>query len=129
MTVIICCRKCDLFWFIHVPRVISLSFSILNDNIVAIRIGDIFGIVICRPTFISIFKSKSVQNFKPDPYIATILNCGVWAFYGLPFVTPDNTLVISINSFGFFLEIFYTTVFFVYSPWNKRVRKKNSKAS
>ncbi|WVZ11333.1 hypothetical protein V8G54_015863 [Vigna mungo] len=72
------------------------------------------------PTFISIFKAKSVQNFRPDPYIATILNCGVWAFYGLPFVTKDNTLVITINGFGFFLEIFYALVFFIYSTWSKR---------
>ncbi|KOM32820.1 hypothetical protein LR48_Vigan01g237600, partial [Vigna angularis] len=72
------------------------------------------------PTFISIFKAKSVQNFRSDPYMATILNCGVWAFYGLPFVTKDNTLVITINGFGFFLEIFYALVFFIYSTWSKR---------
>ncbi|KAL5183281.1 Bidirectional sugar transporter SWEET5 [Glycine soja] len=72
------------------------------------------------PTFISIWKSKSVQNFKPDPYIATILNCAMWSFYGMPFVTEDNTLVVTINGFGFFLEMFYTLIFFIYSTWSKR---------
>ncbi|XP_027915481.1 bidirectional sugar transporter SWEET5 [Vigna unguiculata] len=98
----------------------------VNSEVVRTAVGIIGNVIsFCLfmspvPTFISIFKSKSVQNFRPDPYIATILNCGVWAFYGLPFVTPDNTLVITINGFGFFLEIFYTLVFFIYSTWSKR---------
>ncbi|KAG5056697.1 hypothetical protein JHK82_011705 [Glycine max] len=68
----------------------------------------------------TVIGSKSVQNFKPDPYIATILNCGMWSIYGMPFVTEDNTLVVTINGFGFFLEIFYALIFFVYSTWSKR---------
>ncbi|RDY00691.1 Bidirectional sugar transporter SWEET5, partial [Mucuna pruriens] len=72
------------------------------------------------PTFIAIWKAKSVQDFRPDPYIATILNCAMWTFYGMPFVSEDNVLVITINAFGFFLEIFYTLIFFIYSTWSKR---------
>ncbi|CAJ1943888.1 unnamed protein product [Sphenostylis stenocarpa] len=100
--------------------------TMVNTNAARTAVGIIgniisFGLFMSPvPTFIAIFKAKSVQNFKPDPYIATILNCGVWLFYGMPFVTPDNTLVISINAFGFFLEIFYSLVFFIYSSWGKR---------
>ncbi|XP_004508856.1 bidirectional sugar transporter SWEET5 [Cicer arietinum] len=72
------------------------------------------------PTFIKIWKAKSVQDFKPDPYVVTVLNCAMWAFYGLPFVTENNTLVITINSFGLVIEIIYTLVFFVFSDWSKR---------
>ncbi|KAI6682926.1 hypothetical protein NL676_028839 [Syzygium grande] len=72
------------------------------------------------PTFVTIWKQKSVAGFKPDPYVATVLNCAMWVFYGMPFVHPDSLLVVTINSFGFCLELFYIAIFFTYSPWNKR---------
>ncbi|XP_073284339.1 bidirectional sugar transporter SWEET5-like [Primulina huaijiensis] len=72
------------------------------------------------PTFFKIWKAKSVQAFKPDPYIATVLNCAMWVFYGMPFVHPDSLLVVTINGIGFFIEIFYVTIFFIYSDWPKR---------
>ncbi|CAL5198271.1 unnamed protein product [Lathyrus oleraceus] len=72
------------------------------------------------PTFIKIWKAKSVQDFKPDPYVVTILNCAVWSFYGMPFISESNTLVVTINGFGFFLEIVYTSIFFLYSNGSKR---------
>ncbi|CAJ1946767.1 unnamed protein product [Sphenostylis stenocarpa] len=52
------------------------------------------------PTFYGIVKKKSVEEFKPDPYIATVLNCAFWAFYGMPFVHPNSVLVLPINSVG-----------------------------
>ncbi|KAI3454516.1 hypothetical protein Pfo_011179 [Paulownia fortunei] len=72
------------------------------------------------PTFYKIWKEKSVQSFKPDPYLATVLNCAMWVLYGMPFVHPDSLLVVTINGTGFFIEIFYVTIFFVYSDWPKR---------
>lgn len=72
------------------------------------------------PTFVKIYKEKSVQAFKPDPYVATVLNCAMWVFYGMPFVHPDSLLVITINGTGFFIEVIYITIFFVYSDWPKR---------
>ncbi|XP_027368844.1 bidirectional sugar transporter SWEET5 [Abrus precatorius] len=74
------------------------------------------------PTFVKIWKAKSVQDFKPDPYVVTILNCAMWAYYGMPFVTKSNVLVLTINAFGFVLEIVYTCIFFVFSNWSKRKR-------
>ncbi|KAL1371629.1 hypothetical protein HN51_001864 [Arachis hypogaea] len=72
------------------------------------------------PTFVQICKAKSVQDFKPDPYVVTVLNCAMWSFYGMPFVTKNNVLVLTINGFGFFLELFYTGIFLAFSPWGKR---------
>ncbi|XP_057420722.1 bidirectional sugar transporter SWEET5 [Lotus japonicus] len=72
------------------------------------------------PTFIKIWKAKSVQDFKPDPYVITILNCAMWSFYGMPFVSKNNILVLTINGIGFFIEILYTLIFLVYSTWSKR---------
>ncbi|CAL1406471.1 unnamed protein product [Linum trigynum] len=72
------------------------------------------------PTFVKIFKQKTVQDFKADPYVTTLLNCAMWSLYGMPFVKPDSLLVITINGFGFFLELFYVAFFFFFSPWDKR---------
>ncbi|KAL6182412.1 hypothetical protein ACLB2K_043834 [Fragaria x ananassa] len=74
------------------------------------------------PTFMKIIKQKSVADFKPDPYVATLLNCAVWVFYGMPFVHPDSTLVWTINGAGFIIETVYTTIFILYSPGSKRKR-------
>ncbi|KAI3777601.1 hypothetical protein L1987_47401 [Smallanthus sonchifolius] len=72
------------------------------------------------PTFMRIIKAKSVQAFKPDPYVATILNCAVWMFYGLPIVHPDSLLVITINGAGLIIEVVFIAIFFTYSTWAGR---------
>ncbi|KAK4750530.1 hypothetical protein SAY87_004012 [Trapa incisa] len=69
-----------------------------------------------------IIKNKSVEEFKEDPYLATVLNCIFWILYGMPFVHPDSTLVVTINSVGLVLELIYLTIFFIYTP--KKGRKK-----
>lgn len=79
----------------------------------------------CSPTMAAIMRQKSVENFKPDPYIATVLNCFVWTFYGLPFVHPDSTLVVTINGAGAAIELFYVLIFVIFSSWGKRVRVLN----
>ncbi|KAL4584945.1 hypothetical protein LXL04_009558 [Taraxacum kok-saghyz] len=72
------------------------------------------------PTFMRIVKAKSVQAFKPDPYVATLLNCSMWMFYGLPVVHPDSLLIITINGAGFAIEAVFITIFFMYSTWGGR---------
>lgn len=62
-----------------------------------------------------------MEEFKPDPYLATVLNCLLWIFYGLPFIHPDSLLVVTINSIGLALELIYLTIFFVYAKNNGRV--------
>ncbi|XP_021683866.2 bidirectional sugar transporter SWEET5 [Hevea brasiliensis] len=74
------------------------------------------------PTFVEIWKSKSVGEFKPDPYLATIMNCLLWNFYGLPMVHPDSTLLISINSAGLAMEAIYVTIFFLYADRKGQVK-------
>lgn len=74
------------------------------------------------PTFFRIIKNKTVEEFKPDPYIATVLNCLFWIFYGMPFVHPDSILVITINSIGLALELTYLTIFFIFATSQGRVR-------
>ncbi|KAJ7974557.1 Bidirectional sugar transporter SWEET [Quillaja saponaria] len=72
------------------------------------------------PTFYRIIKNKAVEEFKPDPYIATVLNCAFWVLYGMPFVHPDSTLVLTINGFGLVLELVYVAIFYLYSTHKGR---------
>jgi solute carrier family 50 protein (sugar transporter) len=67
------------------------------------------------PTFYQIIKRKiSVQDFRPDPYLATLFNCTLWVLYAL--VRPDITLVATINAIGILIEAVYVGVFLVLAP-------------
>ena len=68
-----------------------------------------------------IIKRKDVEEFLPDPYLATLLNCMLWVFYGLPIVHPNSILVVTINGVGLVVEGVYLIIFFIYSPNKKRV--------
>ncbi|GLT33279.1 hypothetical protein SLA2020_078810 [Shorea laevis] len=96
----------------------------LARNIVGI-IGNVISFFLFTspiPTFVKIYKKKSVEQFKPDPYIATAMNCMLWVFYGLPVVHPDSILVATINGTGLILEVIYLTVFFIYAENKARLK-------
>lgn len=98
----------------------------VNRDLCRTVVGIIGNVISCImflspiPTFAKIIKMKSVQDFKPDPYLATILNCALWVFYGMPFVHPDSLLVLTINGFGCVLELIYVLIFLIFSDWPKR---------
>ncbi|KAL2503658.1 Bidirectional sugar transporter SWEET1 [Abeliophyllum distichum] len=48
-------------------------------------------------TFKRIVKKRSTEEFSGIPYVMTMLNCLLSAWYGLPFVSPNNLLVSTIN--------------------------------
>ncbi|KAM7491509.1 hypothetical protein LguiA_034430 [Lonicera macranthoides] len=74
------------------------------------------------PTFIRIWQKGSVEQYSAAPYLATLVNCGLWVVYGLPMVHPHSTLVVTINGSGFTIELVYLTLFLIFSSRNKRVR-------
>ncbi|XP_027358783.1 bidirectional sugar transporter SWEET5-like [Abrus precatorius] len=74
------------------------------------------------PTFYKIIKNRSVEEFKPDPYIATLLNCAFWVFYGMPFVHPHSILVVTINAIGLVIEFVYIAIYFTYATKNGRIK-------
>lgn len=74
------------------------------------------------PTFRKIIKKKDVESFDPKPYLATVLNCLFWVYYGMPFVNPNSLLVITINGVGLVIELIYLCIFFWYAPPKGRVR-------
>ncbi|KAI7736575.1 hypothetical protein M8C21_028054 [Ambrosia artemisiifolia] len=72
------------------------------------------------PTFRKIVKHKSVQAFRPDLYLATLMNCTMWLFYGLPLVHPHSLLLVTINGAGVLITLTFCTIFFIFSPWSCR---------
>ncbi|XP_065858562.1 bidirectional sugar transporter SWEET4-like [Euphorbia lathyris] len=74
------------------------------------------------PTFIDIWKKKSVKQYSSTPYIATLQNSLVLILYGMPMVHPKNMLIVTINGIGATIELSYIIVFIVFS--NKKSRMK-----
>ncbi|KAJ4974769.1 hypothetical protein NE237_007943 [Protea cynaroides] len=72
------------------------------------------------PTFRKIWKKGAVEGFEPDPYLASVVNCMLWVFYGLPLVHPDSLLVVTINSVGLSVATIYVIIYFIYAPAKKR---------
>ncbi|XP_024545091.1 uncharacterized protein LOC9645062 [Selaginella moellendorffii] len=77
--------------------------------------------LVSRPTFWRIINSRDTGSFSPVPYACTLLNCLLWFFYGLPAVTSNNTLIVTINAAGIILECIYLIVFFTFAPAAHRV--------
>ncbi|XP_077213562.1 nodulin MtN3 family protein [Tasmannia lanceolata] len=71
-------------------------------------------------TFRRIIQSKSTEKFSGVPYVMTLLNCLLSAWYGLPFVSPHNLLVSTINGTGAGIEFVYVVIFLIYAPKNVR---------
>ncbi|EMS66435.1 Bidirectional sugar transporter SWEET6a [Triticum urartu] len=91
-------------------------------NIVGV-IGNVisFGLFLSHaPMFRRICKAKDVEEYKPDPYLATLLTCMLWVFYGLPIVHPNSILVVTVNGIGLVVQLVYLIIFFIYSTNNKR---------
>ncbi|KAL6609948.1 hypothetical protein ACP70R_039917 [Stipagrostis hirtigluma subsp. patula] len=75
------------------------------------------------PTFWRIIKRKSTEDFSGVPYNMTLLNCLLSAWYGLPFVSPNNILVSTINGTGAAIEIVYVVIFIAFAS-SQRTRLK-----
>lgn len=74
------------------------------------------------PTFVRIWKKKSVEQYSAVPYLATLVNCLVWTLYGLPIVHPGSILVVTINGSGTAIECAYIILFLIFSDKKKRLK-------
>ncbi|XP_071713045.1 bidirectional sugar transporter SWEET4-like [Rutidosis leptorrhynchoides] len=86
-------------------------------------IGNVISFVLFispAPTIWGIFAKKDVEEFSPDPYIACVMNCLLWIFYGLPINHPNSTLVITINAIGLLLELIYLSSFLIHGKTKHR---------
>lgn len=73
-------------------------------------------------TFSRIIKNKSTEQFSGVPYVSTLMNCLLSAWYGLPFISPHNLLVSTINGTGAAIELVYVFMFLFYAP--KKIKTK-----
>ncbi|GFQ02372.1 bidirectional sugar transporter sweet1, partial [Phtheirospermum japonicum] len=73
-------------------------------------------------TFKRILKERSTEQFSGIPYVMTLLNCLLSAWYGLPFVSPNNMLVSTINGTGAAIESVYVLIFLVFAPKKEKVK-------
>ncbi|XP_057866153.1 bidirectional sugar transporter SWEET1 [Cryptomeria japonica] len=73
-------------------------------------------------TFRRIIKAKSTQEFSGVPYVSTLMNCLLSAWYGLPFVSPHNLLVSTINGTGAVIEIVYVLLFLIYAEKKTKIK-------
>ncbi|KAJ6405433.1 hypothetical protein OIU84_013402 [Salix udensis] len=73
-------------------------------------------------TFRRIIRSKSTELFSGIPYVMTMLNCLLSAWYGMPFVSKNNLLVSTINGTGAVIEMVYVLTFIIYATKKDRVK-------
>uniref|UniRef100_A0A803QUG0 Uncharacterized protein n=1 Tax=Cannabis sativa TaxID=3483 RepID=A0A803QUG0_CANSA len=52
----------------------------------------------------------------------TLLNCLLSAWYGLPFVSPNNILVSTINGTGAVIESIYVVLFIIFAPKKEKIK-------
>lgn len=97
----------------HHPELV-LTFGILG-NIVSI-----FVFLAPLPTFIEIYRRKSILGFQSLPYAVALFSSMLWMYYA--FLKKDADLLISINSIGCFVETIYIIIYLVYASKDARKR-------
>ncbi|KAI5311889.1 PREDICTED: bidirectional sugar [Prunus dulcis] len=73
-------------------------------------------------TFKRIIRKRSTEQFSGIPYVMTMLNCLLSAWYGLPFVSPNNILVSTINGTGAAIEAIYVLIFIIFAPKREKFK-------
>ncbi|KAG6388608.1 hypothetical protein SASPL_150040 [Salvia splendens] len=73
-------------------------------------------------TFKRIVKKRSTEQFSGVPYVMTLLNCLLSAWYGMPFVSPNNLLVSTINGTGAVIETVYVMIFILFAPKKEKTK-------
>lgn len=73
----------------------------------------------CRPTFYQICKKKTSEGFQSIPYVIALFSAMLWLFYAI--FQKDTTLLITINTFTFFMEVGYISVYLIYGTKKDRV--------
>ncbi|PSR89434.1 Bidirectional sugar transporter like [Actinidia chinensis var. chinensis] len=66
------------------------------------------------PTFYQIYKKKSTEGFQSVPYVVALFSAILLMYYA--FLKTNATLLITINSFGCFIETIYIALYIFYTP-------------
>lgn len=97
-------------------KILRIAFGIL---------GNVFGVLLSMVpmiTFKRIIRKKSTEQFSCIPYVITLLNCLLSMWYGLPFVSPNNVLVVYVSSIGGVLEAIYVLIFLIFAPKKEKAK-------
>ncbi|KAG8389796.1 hypothetical protein BUALT_Bualt01G0015700 [Buddleja alternifolia] len=73
-------------------------------------------------TFKKIIKKRSTEQFSGMPYVMALLNCLLYFWYGLPFITRNNYLVSAINGAGIVIESTFVLIFLIFSPKKEKAK-------
>ncbi|CAN8284831.1 unnamed protein product [Cochlearia groenlandica] len=71
------------------------------------------------PTFYGIYKKKSSKGFQSIPYICALASATLLLYYGI--MKKHAYLIISINTFGCFIEISYLFLYIIYAPREAKI--------
>ncbi|XP_021690128.2 bidirectional sugar transporter SWEET10-like [Hevea brasiliensis] len=85
-------------------------------------LGNIISFLVCLapiPTFYQICKKKTSEGFQSLPYVIALFSAMLWLFYAI--FAADAILLITINSFTFFMEIAYISFYFFYASKKDRI--------
>ncbi|XP_016508760.1 bidirectional sugar transporter SWEET12-like [Nicotiana tabacum] len=72
------------------------------------------------PTFYKIYKKKSTEGYQSIPYVVALFSSMLWIYYA--FLKTNTTLIITINSFGCFIETIYVGFYLFYAPKKARIQ-------
>ncbi|KAI5563002.1 hypothetical protein BDE02_15G088000 [Populus trichocarpa] len=85
-------------------------------------LGNIISCLVCLaplPTFYQICKKKTSQGFQSIPYVIALFSAMLWLFYAS--FSENAMLLITINSFAFFMEIGYIAVYLFYATKKDKI--------
>ncbi|XP_049386363.1 bidirectional sugar transporter SWEET1-like [Solanum stenotomum] len=101
---------------VHVVRILHTTFGIF---------GNVNGILLFLApmiTFKRIIMKRSTEKFSGLPYLMSFFNCLFSSWYGLPFVSPNNTLLTVLASIGGALEAIYVLIFLIFAPKKEKFK-------